>query len=1287
MKLAALMLALSAGALAQLNQNCTVSVLNRNVQANADGTWVLPNVPANLGQVKARATCVQNGVTTSGESAFFTLSANTAANLPPIILGSGSQIPVSLTITPASPTLTVVGQTVQLTVTGIYPNGSTQNLTAGSTGTNYTTSNPAIATIGTGGLVTAVSSGTVVIQASNDGASGITTAMVMLAGASNGGIPNSWAIANGLNPNDPTLPFQDPDRDGLTNLQEYQKGTDPNNPDTDGDGLLDGDEVNKYHTNPLISDTDGDGIPDGVEITTGTDPLNKSSYDLKKAVAVSTLSPATFVLSTGTINTNASVQLTWRVTLIDGKTVLDLTNDPRTNFGSSDVAVCGFGTQKNVVVAYGGGTCTITATQNTLSAVSTGTVSAFTPTPLSSLAIPGFANNVRVSGNYAYIAAGSAGFQVIDVTDRTQPRIVASLPIQGNANNLRVAGNTAYLLTSLGLTTIDISNPLAPKFLGSLTTPDNAWDAILSGSLAYIAAGTAGLRIANVANPTVPILVGSLAIPGTAKGVDLSGSYAVIAAGTAGVAIANVANPAAPQILGTVATAGDARKVAAKGTAAFLADYPAGMQVIDFSNPSIPVIVATTLSNALGGLLQDITLATQAGATLTFGADVFFVNGVPIVDVTQPANPSPRAVLNFANFSDDNGHGIAVDSSYVYMTGERGVTDLGTTGTTRLYIGQYQQITDAGGVRPVVSITSPATATPLIQGQTITFSANATDDVAVFSVTFLVNGLVQATQSAPPFQFTYSVPMNATMLTFSATAVDYGNNVGAAPNVQVQVIPDPLTNVIGRVVTSSLIPVGGATVTSLGISGLTAADGTFRLVGLPTIRGPIVVDAIGTVAGIVLAGSSAATTPAVGGVTNMGDIQVTPRPLITSVSPKSALAGTTVAVMKVTGANLAGSTFTFAPTTGMNITAATIATDGASATLSVNVSTAALGTFALVATTSAGTTVNAITPTNRFTIIDPNSTADTDGDGFQDAIEAALGSDPLDPTSIPVIAPTEAESIAVSVLNAPVNGAGYVEAEGSPISVLNAPVSGAVVETESVAFSTLNAPVTGAGVVQAEGTFSVLNAPVSSGVVEIESVSFSTLNSLVGPAGAAEVSTSFTLLNNSAGLVPGGGASTMGKKDAGPDVISTPSIESVDPLLDSDGDGLPDWYELLIGTDPNKPDTDGDGLSDFDEVFVHRTDPLNSDSDGDGFSDGEEVLFKSDPLNSAITPLTFPKSVVAKSQELEKKQILQGASNVKTFSKRTKSRKLTPGGVTIAGLVDRGDRRGSESQRPNSAIR
>ena len=65
-----------------------------------------------------------------------------------------------------------------------------------------------------------------------------------------------------------------PDADGLTNLQEQTRGTNPTLADTDGDGLTDGAEVNTYLTNPLVADTDGDGLNDGVEVNThGTNPL------------------------------------------------------------------------------------------------------------------------------------------------------------------------------------------------------------------------------------------------------------------------------------------------------------------------------------------------------------------------------------------------------------------------------------------------------------------------------------------------------------------------------------------------------------------------------------------------------------------------------------------------------------------------------------------------------------------------------------------------------------------------------------------------------------------------------------------------------------------------------------------------------------------------------------------------------------------------------------------------------------------------------------------------------
>lgn len=858
-------------AAAQLDQNCVVSVLNRTVSVQPDGTWVLPNIPANFGPVRARASCVENGVTRFGQSDFFSIPANGSSNVPSIVLGSVTPIPTAITISSPATTLGSPGATAQLTVTATYALGDPQDVTAATAGTLYNISNPAIATVSGGGLVTAVSSGTVVIQAVNEGRQGIISIQVILSGTSHGGIPDSWAIANGLDPNDPAMPFEDPDHDGLTNLQEFQNGTDPHNPDTDGDGLTDGQEVLVYHTSPVLFSTDGTGISDGIEVETGT---LGGTFSAKLAAALSSLQvqPSSFVLDVNTIQGLASQQLKVLGHLIDGKTVLDLTSTAEgTNYQSSDLTICNFGPPDGNVFAGSNGACTIAVTNSGFTAQAMGLVNTFSPTGLSFVGIPGFANAVDVNGNYAFVAAGSAGLQIVNVGNRLSPTIAASLALPGNANDVKLLGNLAYVAAGAsGVHIVDVTNPLAPALLGTLGTGANALDIAIRGTKLFVANGS-NLLLADVTNPSAPSQISRLSLNGTIQGVDVDTqrNLAVVAAGTNGIYVIDISNPSAPLLLGSTST-GDARDVAIQGNFAFVADYQNSTTSVDLTTPAVPVVLSHITDPNLGGFLQDITLS----ANFALAADVKFVNGIPITDISDPTSLHARAILNFTQ-RDDNGMGIAADGTYVYLATEHSfLNKFGSTGDSRLYIGQYLALVDNKGIPPTATITSPVSGSTVIQGATLPITVNAKDDVAVAAVNFLVNGQVVFTATSAPYQFNFAVPLGISTLTLSATAVDLGGNLGTAASVTLTVIPDPGTTVNGRVLDIHGVPVSGATVTTLGISATSQADGTFSIPGVATARGNIVVTATIVVNAVTFIGKSASVAPVPGATTNVGDIVV-----------------------------------------------------------------------------------------------------------------------------------------------------------------------------------------------------------------------------------------------------------------------------------------------------------------------------------------------------------------------------------------------------------------------------
>ena len=192
---------------------------------------------------------------------------------------------------------------------------------------------------------------------------------------------------------------------------------------------------------------------------------------------------------------------------------------------------------------------------------------------------------IKIQGDYAVMPAGEGDFQVLDISNRTNPEVVGHLRVDFNWV-AAVYGSYAYISqgrSNNGLSAIDISDPTNPQWAGTQLWPHYAHAIEILDGLAYITTGfEPGFHILDLTDPLNPVEIGSAHVgdPEGANWLFLAGDRAYV-----GLATAN----------GLV------------DTSIAYGPKSAGFSVIDISDVSNPTLLGTYLGEPdqtqTGGLL------------------------------------------------------------------------------------------------------------------------------------------------------------------------------------------------------------------------------------------------------------------------------------------------------------------------------------------------------------------------------------------------------------------------------------------------------------------------------------------------------------------------------------------------------------------------------------------------------------------------------------------------------------------------------------------------------------
>ncbi|MDP8238760.1 MAG: beta-propeller domain-containing protein [Candidatus Hatepunaea meridiana] len=315
------------------------------------------------------------------------------------------------------------------------------------------------------------------------------------------------------------------------------------------------------------------------------------------------------------------------------------------------------------------------------------------------------AYDIAIQGEYAYIATGTTGLQILDVSDLDNHNVVGSWKslsrdlrsvcisddiaymTVGNARGLRVidvsnpvrpvqrnyfyedrwisdlcaSGDFVYLISDNYLRIVDMSNPRDPEEVGNCQL-FRASHLCVSGDYVYIISNNNEFRIYNVSNPSRPTETGLYEFfNGQLYSVYVSGDYAFTGYYSHGdryLLVIDISDCEHPDLVGSCEIEGDINDFSTIDDFACLTSNR-GLYIVDVSNPDAPEVVS---------LLR----MRDCRALSVVGNNVFVTSisdGLRVFDISNPDEPDEVECYNYIS----NIYSVCINGDYAYIRTDDGI--------------------------------------------------------------------------------------------------------------------------------------------------------------------------------------------------------------------------------------------------------------------------------------------------------------------------------------------------------------------------------------------------------------------------------------------------------------------------------------------------------------------------------------------------------------------------------------------------------------------------------------